>query len=90
MNMISKLEKCKDPKFVKSELFAEYINSEDIKIFAKYPEDILVYKDLIEEKNDIAFNISYRDTNGNLILFNNVAKKKVGKEIPNSAPVVRM
>lgn len=71
-NMIFKLESTQDPEFVKSELFKEYIRPEDIKIFAKYPEEIMIYKDLIEERNDIAFNISYRDTKGNLLLFNNV------------------
>lgn len=71
-NMISKFEVSDDPEFVKSELFKEYIRSEDIKIFAKYPEEIMVYKELIEKNDDIAFNISYRDTGGNLLLFNNV------------------
>lgn len=71
-NMISKLENTEDIGFVKSELFKEYIRSEDIKIFTKYPEEILIYKDLIEEDNDIAFNISYRNSNGDLLLFNDV------------------
>lgn len=75
-NMISKLKNSDDAEFVKSELFKEYIRPEDIKIFAKYPEEIMIYKDLIDETEDIAFNISYRNTNGELLVFNNVITNK--------------
>lgn len=74
-NMISKLEDSKDLEFAKSELFKEYIRSEDIKIFAKYPKEIMIYQDLIEETDDIAFNISYRrSVNGSLLVFKDVIK----------------
>ena len=78
-NMISKLDISEDPEFVKSELFKEYIKSEDIKIFAKYPEEIMIYKDLIEKSDDIAFNISYRNTNGNLLVFKDVIENNINE-----------
>jgi hypothetical protein len=79
-NMLAKLKSYNsDPSFVKSELFSEYINKDDIKIFAKYPEEIMVYKELIEERNDIAFNISYRDSSGNLLVFKDVVNNKNNK-----------
>jgi hypothetical protein len=75
-NMLLKLKDSDEIEFVESELFKEYINFKDIKIFADYPEEILVYKDLIDKNNNIAFNISYRNTNGNLLLFKNVVNNK--------------
>lgn len=75
-NMLSKMPNSEDPSFVESNLFSEYIKSEDIKIFAKYPKEIMIYKDLIDEKNDIAFNISYRDSSSNLLLFKDVVNNK--------------
>ena len=79
-NMISKLDYSNDLQFYKSELFKEYIRPEDVKIFAKYPEEIMIYKDLIEENDDIAFNISYRRVkNGTLFLFKDVIKNKANE-----------
>lgn len=76
-NMIYKLGHSNDLQFYKSELFKEYIRPEDIKIFANYPEEIMVYKDLIEKSDDIAFNISYRRIkNGTLFLFKDAIKDK--------------
>ena len=76
-NMISKLKDSKDLEFLISDLFKEYIRSEDIKIFAKRPEEIMIYKDLIEDTDDIAFNISYRrTTNGSLLVFKDAIKNK--------------
>ena len=76
-NMLSKLEDCEDPEFVKSELFKEYIRPEDTKIFAKYPEEIMIYPSLINKTEDIAFNISYRQTkDDNLYVFKNVVSNK--------------
>lgn len=68
-------------KYLKDELnklqiFSKYINQDDIKIFADYPEEIMVYKDLIDKSNDIAFNISYRNTNGDLLLFKDAVENK--------------
>jgi len=74
-NMIAKLEESDDTKFVKTDLFKEYIKSEDIKIFADYPNN-LIYKDLIEKNNDIAFNISYRNTNKDLLVFKDEIENK--------------
>ena len=79
-NMISKLEDSEDPTFVISELFTEYINSEDIKIFAKYPKDIMIYPGVVKENDDIAFNISYRQTkNNDLYVFKNIVTDKSSK-----------
>lgn len=75
-NMISKLKDSTEVEFVESELFKEYIKSEDIKIFAEYPEEILIYKDLIKKNKDIAFNISYRNTDKKLLLFKEVINNK--------------
>lgn len=45
---------------VRSDIFHEFIDPIDLKIFAKYPKDMLIYKDLIEESDTLAFNISFR------------------------------
>jgi len=71
-NMISKLKSTPDPVFLRSDLLEEYIRLEDMKIFAKYPEEIMFYKELIEERDDIAFNVSYRDSKNNLLIFKEV------------------
>lgn len=78
-NMLSKLKDDTDPEFVKSTLFKEYINPDDTKIFAEYPEEIMIYKDLIDKSNDIAFNISYRNSANELLLFKDVVKNKSNK-----------
>lgn len=86
-NMISKLGDVEeDAELRTSELFKEYIRPEDIKIFADYPEDIMIYKDLIEKRNDIAFNISYRKVkNGNLYLFKDAITNKSSEFIAVSS-----
>lgn len=78
-NMISKFDSSEDPQFVKSELFKEYIRPEDIKIFCDYPEEIMIYKNLIDKDSNIAFNISYRDTSGNLLVFKDVVTNQSNK-----------
>lgn len=68
--ILKKLEDAnKDPEVISSSLFEEYIRKKDIKIFAKYPEEIMIYPQLIPERRDIAFNVSYRDSNNILYIF---------------------
>ena len=50
-----------------------YINSNELKIFCGYPENILEYKNLIKPSEAISFNISYRDDANNLCLLDNVS-----------------
>lgn len=57
-----------DAKWRNTTIFDKYIKIEDLKIFAKYPESILEYKDLVPRNDNIAFNISYRDDNNDLYL----------------------
>lgn len=87
-NMLSKMEEVDDPSFVKSDLFKEYIRPEDIKIFARYPEEIMVYKDLIDERNDIAFNVSYRNSNNDLLVFRDVVDPNISSNTISNSGIV--
>lgn len=71
-NMISKLDMNYDLEFAKCDLFTEFMNKDDIKIFCEYPEEIIQYKELVENNSDISFNISKRNNNNELLLFKNV------------------
>jgi hypothetical protein len=56
----------KDPNEVyanvlKADIFSKFIRPEDLKIFEKYPENILLYPELIDRDNDIAFNVSFSE-----------------------------
>ena len=66
-NMIDNMPEL-DAKWRNTTIFDKYIKIEDLKVFVKYPEDILVYKDLVPRNDNIAFNISYRDDNNDLYL----------------------
>ena len=46
---------------ITTDIFHEFIDSSDLKIFAKYPENLLIYKDLIDKSDDIAFKVSLID-----------------------------
>jgi hypothetical protein len=68
-NMISNFKDCVDERFKVLDMFEPYIKHDEIKYFCKYPSQILLYKDVIEESNDIAFNVTYRDEDGNVLVF---------------------
>lgn len=70
--MIDDLELTEDGKFFKMDIFSEYIKPEELKIFAKYPSEIMHYQTLITENDDIAFNVSYRDDKDNLYVYKEV------------------
>ena len=76
-NMINNMPEL-DSKWRKTTIFDKYIKSEDLKIFIKYPENILVYKDLVPRSDYIAFNISYRDGNNDLYLKREVVDRNLG------------
>jgi hypothetical protein len=61
-----------DTKWYGTDIFNQFINPKDLKIFCKYPENIIVYNSLVKESSDIAFNVSYRDTEGDLYLIGDV------------------
>lgn len=54
-------------------LFDEYFDS-DMKIFSQYPEDILEYKELIKDVDEISFNVSCRNIDGDLCIFSDSVK----------------
>ena len=62
----------RDDKWRSTTIFNQYIRPEDMKIFCRYPEDILLYSMIVKESEDIAFNISYRDDNNDLYLMKDV------------------
>lgn len=67
LNTLEKHEQ--DPNFYKFDIFKPFIHPEELVIFAHYPEKMLKYPTLISEPTeDIAFNISYRDDDGNLCI----------------------
>lgn len=49
------------------DIFNDYFNN-DSKIFSRYPEDMLVYKELIKDSDDISFNVSCRDDKNDLYI----------------------
>lgn len=57
-----------DNEWVKAKISQHIINPDDIKVFDKYPEKIIKYKDLVHETDEIAFNISRKDEDSNLYL----------------------
>lgn len=58
-----------DPNFYECKIFEPYIRPEELNIFSHYPEKMLYYPSLVNEpKDEIAFNISYRDSQGNLCI----------------------
>jgi len=82
--------------FYNVDIFSKFIKSNELKIFAHYPREMIKYPTLItEESENIAFNISYRDDEGNLcikkeglthILDENVKeliRSQTGEEIPD-------
>ena len=74
--MINNMD-AKDSKWLKwkdSTMFNQYIKPEDLKIFVNYPEEIMVYKKLVPESENIAFNISYRDDDNELYLMKNIVE----------------
>lgn len=100
-NMVdNKLEATDSKDFLKCNLFEEYIRKEDIKIFADYPDSILVYKDLIDKTEDIAFNVSCRNADGDLLIFRQVINDDLFNDldtldkmlavVPNSGIVPKM
>lgn len=47
---------------IETTIFSKYIEPSELKIFTRYPEDMLIYKSLIPESEKIAFNVSkYED-----------------------------
>ena len=54
-----------DPKWRGIDIFNTYIRPENLKVFVKYPEEFLIYHDLVPRNDNIAFNISYRDDGNN-------------------------
>ena len=48
---------------IKTTIFSQFIRPEDLKIFERYPKNIMEYPELIEPSDDIAFNISFSEDN---------------------------
>lgn len=44
------------------DIFDKWISEDELKIFESYPENLLVYPTIVKKSNDIAFNVSYRDS----------------------------
>lgn len=70
--MLKKFKDYDDDRFVSVEMFDKFIKHDEIKYFCKYPKEILFYGDLIEESDDLAFNVTYRDEDGNVLVFKDV------------------
>ena len=68
-----------DSKWRNTIIFNQYINPEDLKIFVNYPDEIMVYKDLVPQSDNIAFNISYRDDNNDLYLIKDIVDNDLNK-----------
>lgn len=70
----SLLEPCEhdgfESKFNILEVFKQFIRPSDLKIFCQYPKYIMEYADMITEDERIAFNISKRYTDYDLIEYN--------------------
>lgn len=47
-----------DDNWRSTDIFNKYIDKKELKLFIKYPENYLIYKDIVKETDDIAFNIS--------------------------------
>lgn len=72
-----------DENWIKANISQHIINKNDIKVFDKYPEKIIKYRDLVHETENIAFNISDKDENNNLCLMKDAVSdyiNDVGKE----------
>ena len=47
---------------IETSIFSKYINESELKIFNRYPEDMIIYKSLVKRSEKIAFNVSkYQD-----------------------------
>lgn len=55
-------------------LFDKYFNNNSMKIFSQYPEDILVYKELISDIEDISFNVSCRNYEDEICILSDAVK----------------
>ena len=72
----------KDPTFYTISVFDQFINPKDLKIFSHYPKNILQYPTLIpQESENIAFNISFRDENNNLVIKKDALSHIIGENI---------
>ena len=58
-----------DASYFNANIFNKWIDDDELKVFCHYPKEMLVYKDLIPEATEnIAFNISYRDSDNQLCI----------------------
>jgi len=63
---------------VNADVFAEWIDPNDLKIFEEFPNNILQYNTLLKRNEDVAFNVSFReDDHLQLIpdVYSNIADK---------------
>ena len=59
-------------------VFKEYISPNELKIFCDYPDNMLMYQELVKPSEDIAFNVSYRDQYNNLKIHGGVLDTDYG------------
>ena len=75
-----------DVNFFNTNIFNPWIDQEELKIFAHYPRDMLVYPTLIpEESEDIAFNITYQDETGQKCIRKKALTHMISEEIARQA-----
>ena len=67
-----------DPKWRRTDIFNKFIPDKDLKIFHNYPTSLMEYPTLVSPSDKIAFNISYRHTNGNLYVKRDIVDLKEG------------
>ena len=49
--------------------YSKFINSDELKIFCDYPENIIKYNTLVKQSDKISFNVSMRDKNNVLYMY---------------------
>ena len=75
-NMVEHFTPFEDDRFMIVDLFNSFFDQDEICYFCKYPSEIMFYKDIIKESDDIAFNVTYRDENGNVLVFKDILMRE--------------
>lgn len=75
-NMVEQMTE-KDSKWLGTDLFNKVINTDELKIFSKYPENILIYKNIVNKSPNIAFNVSYKGSNNQVYIMKSVVEDAI-------------
>lgn len=75
-NMVEQMTE-RDSKWLGTDLFNKVINTNELKIFSKYPENILVYKNIVDRSPNIAFNVSYKGSNDQIYIMKSVVEDAI-------------